>query len=84
MHMIPANDGIERQLKSLRLVNLVRIKGFLVEVSNKEGLHWKSSLTRSDTGAGACELLWVESLRHGKSSGGRTSRHSNALGVNRP
>lgn len=58
--MIPANDGIERQLKSLRPVNLVRIKGFLVEVSNKEGLHWKSSLTRSDTGAGACELLWVE------------------------
>ena len=49
MHMIPANDGIERQLKSLRPVNLVRIKGFLVEVSNKEGLHWKSSLTRSDT-----------------------------------
>ena len=62
MHMIPANDGIERQLKSLRPGNLVHIKGFLVEVSNKEGLHWKSSLTRSDTGAGACELLWVESL----------------------
>ena len=62
MHMIPADDGIERQLKSLRPGNLVHLKGYLVEVSNKEGFRWKSSLTRSDTGAGACELLWVESL----------------------
>jgi len=62
MHMIPANDDIERRLKSIRAGNLVHIKGYLVEVANEEGFRWKSSLTRSDTGAGACELVWVESL----------------------
>lgn len=62
MHMIPANDDIERRLKSIRAGNLVHIKAYLVEVANEEGFRWKSSLTRSDTGAGACELVWVESL----------------------
>lgn len=62
MHMIPANHDIERRLKSVRAGNLVHVKGYLVEVINKDGFRWKSSLTRSDTGAGACELIWVESL----------------------
>jgi len=62
MHMIPANDDIERRLKSVRAGNLVHIKGFLVEVSGTDGFRWKSSLTRNDTGTGACELVWVESL----------------------
>jgi len=62
MHMIPANDDIDRELKSMRAGNLVHIKGYLVEVTNKDGFRWKSSLTRSDTGSGACELVWVDSL----------------------
>ena len=62
MHMIPATDDLERRLKSIRAGNIVRIKGFLVEVTGKDGFRWKSSLTRTDTGAGACELIWVESL----------------------
>ena len=62
MHMIPADDDIERRLKSTRAGNLVHIKGYLVEATSKDGFRWKSSLSRSDTGAGACELIWVESL----------------------
>jgi hypothetical protein len=62
MHIIPANDYIERRLKSIRAGNLVHIIGYLVEVTNKEGFRWTSSLTRSDTGGGACELVWVDSL----------------------
>lgn len=62
MHMIPANDEIERQLKSIRAGNMVHLKGFLVEVTGKDGFRWKSSLTRTDTGGGACELVLVESL----------------------
>ena len=62
MHMIPANGEIERQLKSMRGGNMVSLKGFLVDVSTKEGWRWKSSLTRADTGGGACELVLVESL----------------------
>lgn len=62
MHMIPANDEIARQLKSIRAGNMVHLKGFLVEVTGKDGFRWKSSLTRTDTGGGACELILVESL----------------------
>jgi len=62
MHMIPANAEIARQLKSIRPGNMVHLKGFLVEVTSDEGWRWKSSLTRADTGAGACELVLVESL----------------------
>jgi len=60
MHMIPADADIERRLKSIRAGNLVQIKGYRVEVANEEGFRWKSSLTRSDTGAG--DLVWVEPL----------------------
>lgn len=62
MHMIPADAEIERQLKSVRPGNMVHLKGLLVEVTSKEGFRWKSSLTRADTGGGACELILVESL----------------------
>ena len=62
MHMIPASGAIARQLKSLRAGNMVHLKGLLVEVTSQEGFRWKSSLTREDTGGGACELVLVESL----------------------
>lgn len=62
MHMIPADDAIERQLKSVRAGNMVHLKGFLVEVTGNDGFRWKSSLTCTDTGCGACELILVESL----------------------
>ena len=62
MHMIPADAEIESQLKSIRPGNMVHLKGILVEATAKEGWRWKSSLTRADTGGGACELILVESL----------------------
>jgi hypothetical protein len=35
----------------------------LVKVEQpSSGWRWVSSLSREDTGAGACELIWVESL----------------------
>ena len=62
MHMIPATGAIERELKSIRPGHLVHIRGYLVEASGPNGFRWKSSLTRADTGGGACELVLVESL----------------------
>jgi hypothetical protein len=62
MHMIPANSGIERDLKKLRRGDIVRLKGFLVDVDHDSGWHWRSSMTRNDSGDGACELVYVESL----------------------
>lgn len=60
MHMIPANREIERTLKKVRQGDLIAIKGKLVRAEAPDGWKWVSSLTRTDTGNGACELVFVE------------------------
>ncbi|MGV6827187.1 MAG: hypothetical protein ACWA5Q_09430 [bacterium] len=62
MHMIPRTSELQRLLSDVRTGQLVRIKGYLVNVVAKDGWKWKSSLTREDTGNGSCELILVESL----------------------
>ena len=61
-HIIPANDSIKRQLSKIRPGQIVSIKGQLVEAKRADGWHWRSSLTRDDTGAGACEVVYVTEL----------------------
>ena len=63
MHIIPANDKIEKTLDKLYKGCIIEMKGFLVAVKGKGGFHWESSLRRDDTGGGACELVWVDELR---------------------
>jgi hypothetical protein len=63
MHMIPADDGIARQLKALKPGQAVRLEGWLVEVRAADGWRWRSSLTRDDTGGGSCELVFVRELQ---------------------
>jgi len=62
MHIIPATAEIEKSLKSVRVGHIVHIQGYLVEVRGEDGWVWRSSLNRTDTGNGACEVIWVESL----------------------
>ncbi|MCH8556762.1 MAG: hypothetical protein LAT84_03015 [Balneolia bacterium] len=60
MHMIPANRDIERKMKLARRGDVVRFSGSLVRADAPDGWRWVSSLTRDDTGNGACELVYVE------------------------
>lgn len=62
MHMIPADAAIEKRLKAVRPGQVVSVSGYLVEASSQDGWRWRSSLSRTDTGFGACELVWVEDL----------------------
>ena len=62
MHMIPADDRVEAALKAVRRGQIVTVRGYLVEARAPDGWRWRSSMTREDTGAGACELIWVESV----------------------
>ena len=62
MHMIPADAGVLHQLHAVRPGEVVHIEGFLVDASRADGWHWNTSMTRADTGAGACELVYVESI----------------------
>ena len=61
MHMIPANTAVRKVLKKAREGSFVQISGYLVEATNAQGWRWTSSLTRSDSGGGSCELVFVES-----------------------
>ncbi len=60
MHMIPADDAVESEIKQTRKGDVIELKGYLVEVIAEDGRRWKSSLTREDTGGHACEVIWVE------------------------
>jgi len=62
MHLIPADDMLEGRLKRVKPGNIVRLRGQLVSVLGPNNFTWTSSLTRADTGNGACELFYVESM----------------------
>ena len=62
MHLIPASDAIERRIKAARVGQVVTLSGYLVDVKADAGWSIASSLTREDTGAGACEVIWVEAF----------------------
>ena len=62
MHLIPADEVIEESLKSVQPGDIVVFNGYLVEVRAQDNWRWRSSLTRSDTGDGACELVYVTSF----------------------
>lgn len=62
MHIIPADDQINAMLDDVRVGHVVTLEGMLVEAHGDDGFRWKSSLTRSDTGKGACELFYVQSV----------------------
>ena len=63
MHMLPANPSALRELGRARPDDYVRLWGFLVRISKPDGYLWQSSTTRSDTGRGACEVIWVERVQ---------------------
>jgi len=63
MHLIPANDEVARTLKQIRPGQLITLQGYLVNVNADDGWRWRSSLTRDDTGANACELIYVKQLK---------------------
>ena len=59
MHMIPADAAVADRLKDVREGDVVALRGFLVRVESNDNWRWNSSLSRDDTGNGACELVWV-------------------------
>ena len=62
MHMIPADDAVAAALDRIERGERVRIDGWLVEIDANDGWRWRSSLTRDDSGGGACELVYVCSI----------------------
>lgn len=65
VHVIPANRRIRRILSRLRKGDVVRLEGDLVDATAPDGFEWKTSLAREDTGAGACETLYLRAITVG-------------------
>jgi hypothetical protein len=62
MHMIPVDEAVKDTLISMRKGEIVKLEGYLVRIDGKNGYVWESSLTRNDTGAHACEVVFVKSI----------------------
>jgi hypothetical protein len=61
-HVIPADDAVRATLAKLRAGSIVELQGQLVDIEGPEA-QMRTSLTRADTGAGACEILLATSVR---------------------
>ena len=63
MHLIAADASVRRDIAHTRVGDVVTFDGYLVEIDWPDGRTARSSLTRSDSGAGACEIVWVDDFR---------------------
>jgi hypothetical protein len=61
VHIISEDDLVLKEIKKLDVSDHIKLTGYLVNVTFDNGV-WKSSLTRTDTGDGACELMYVTNV----------------------
>ncbi|NCQ54399.1 hypothetical protein COV88_03670 [Candidatus Saccharibacteria bacterium CG11_big_fil_rev_8_21_14_0_20_41_19] len=70
-HLVTTNESILEKLKTISNGDEISITGQLINMtasgtgndnSGLKSLTWNSSTTRTDTGAGACEVIYVESI----------------------
>jgi hypothetical protein len=61
-HVIPESATVARVLDRLRAGSIVQLSGRLVDIEGGDG-GMRTSLSRTDTGAGACEILLASSAR---------------------
>ena len=60
-HVIPADASVASTLARLRLGGqVVHLTGMLVDGARDDGMTIRTSLTRTDSGAGACEFVLVQ------------------------
>jgi len=65
-HIIPADDNIYKAVKTIKKKEKVLLEGYLVNVKGRykgESFRWNSSLKRTDSGDGSCEIFYVKKVR---------------------
>ncbi len=70
-HIIPATENLAKAAKALHAGDDAELTGKLVFIKVKKGDYngwWNSSLSRSDTGNGSCEVIYLERLKTGGST----------------
>lgn len=61
-HVIPLDQRVRRELARLRVGQVVHLSGLLVDGARDDGAYIRTSLTRSDEGPGACEVMLVDAV----------------------
>jgi len=63
IHIIPADAAVADMIDDILVGQIVDLSGYLVRVDADDGWRWISSLSREDSGAGACELFYVKQVQ---------------------
>ncbi len=59
-HLLAQDPAVIKQIRGARRGDQVALKGYLANYSHDEGFQRKTSVTRSDGGGTACEVIYVE------------------------
>jgi hypothetical protein len=65
-HLIPANENILNVFRKIKKGDIIQLWGYLVNIEGTykgRDVNWRTSTTRTDTGNGACEVIYVEKVR---------------------
>ena len=76
-HLISDNDRIRDRVRDIHIGDQIRVRGYLASYESPGGGTRRTSTTRTDTGNGACETIYVENFEILKAatSGWRTSMY---------
>jgi len=61
VHLIHRDQAVLNEIKRIGKNDHVRLEGYLVNVNFKDS-PWRTSLSRADTGNGACEIIYVTNV----------------------
>ena len=62
-HLLTDDSHLRKQIKQVRIGDQIRVRGWLVNYSNDEGFSRGTSTTRTDTGNGACETIYMKDFQ---------------------
>lgn len=64
VHIAPFNKEVEKELEDLNEKDFIYLEGYLINIMDKSnGYKMLSSLSREDTGSGACEVILVMNVK---------------------
>jgi hypothetical protein len=62
MHAIPADEEIEEKLKKLKTGNVIKYKGYLVDVHDRSGILWRTSLQNGQPKLDSAQLVYITDI----------------------
>jgi len=62
-HVLAHEESIQKAIKSAEIGDQIRFRGKLAKYSHAGGFHRGTSTTRTDSGNGACETVYIEEFR---------------------